>query len=317
LRILSTGSALPSRVVTNRELTGFLDTSDEWISTRTGIRERRVLSDEPLSGLAARAARAALDDAKLGADAIDFIICSTVQGEWVTPALACIVQRELGATCPALDVNGACAGFVYALDLADAYLRTGKARRILIVCAEAMSHIVDWTRREECVLFGDGAGAVVVDGGEGLLSTRLTANGNSAPLYMRAATGNSPFQSNPVSNEYLHMAGQEVYRFAVSASAEDIRALLSENGMEPGDVDYFLLHQANLRIVEAVRTRLGQPPEKFPHNLERYGNTSSATLPILLDELNRAGAIQPGQVLAMSAFGAGLVTGACLIRWNP
>lgn len=317
MRILSTGSALPSRVVTNRELTGFLDTSDEWISTRTGIRERRVLSDEPLSGLAARAARAALDDAKLGADAIDFIICSTVQGEWVTPALACIVQRELGATCPALDVNGACAGFVYALDLADAYLRTGKARRILIVCAEAMSHIVDWTRREECVLFGDGAGAVVVDGGEGLLSTRLTANGNSAPLYMRAATGNSPFQSNPVSNEYLHMAGQEVYRFAVSASAEDIRALLSENGMEPGDVDYFLLHQANLRIVEAVRTRLGQPPEKFPHNLERYGNTSSATLPILLDELNRAGAIQPGQVLAMSAFGAGLVTGACLIRWNP
>lgn len=317
MRILSTGSALPSRVVTNRELTGFLDTSDEWISTRTGIRERRVLSDEPLSGLAARAARAALDDAKLGADAIDFIICSTVQGEWVTPALACIVQRELGATCPALDVNGACAGFVYALDLADAYLRAGKAGRVLIVCAEAMSHIVDWTRREECVLFGDGAGAVVVDGGEGLLSTRLTANGNSAPLYMRAATGNSPFQSNPVSNEYLHMAGQEVYRFAVSASAEDIRALLSENGMEPGDVDYFLLHQANLRIVEAVRTRLGQPPEKFPHNLERYGNTSSATLPILLDELNRAGAIQPGQVLAMSAFGAGLVTGACLIRWNP
>jgi len=134
---------------------------------------------------------------------------------------------------------------------------------------------------------------------------------------MRAATGNSPFQSNPVTNEYLHMAGQEVYRFAVSASAEDIRALLSENGMEPGDVDYFLLHQANLRIVEAVRARLGQPPEKFPHNLERYGNTSSATLPILLDELNRAGAIQPGQVLAMSAFGAGLVTGACLIRWNP
>jgi 3-oxoacyl-[acyl-carrier-protein] synthase-3 len=316
LRILSTGSALPSRVVSNRELTDFLDTSDEWISTRTGIRERRVLSDESLSHLAARAARAALENAKLGADAIDFIICSTVQGEWVTPALACILQRDLGATCPAFDVNGACAGFVYALDLADAYLRAGKAGRVLIVCAEAMSHIVDWTRREECVLFGDGAGAVVVDGGEGLLSTRLTASGNSAPLNMRAATGNSPFQRNPVSQEYLRMAGQEVYRFAVSASAEDIRALLAESGLEPGDVDYFLLHQANLRIVEAVRVRLGQPPEKFPHNLESYGNTSSATLPILLDEMNRAGALRPGQLLAMSAFGAGLVTGACLIRWS-
>ena len=317
MRILSTGSALPSKVVTNQELTGFLDTSDEWISTRTGIRERRVLGDESLSHLASRAAQAALEAAKLGADAIDFIICSTVQGEWVTPALACIVQRDLGATCPALDVNGACAGFIYALDMADAYLRAGKAGRILIVCAESMSHIVDWTRREECVLFGDGAGAVVVDGGEGLLSTRLTANGGSMPLYMRATTGNSPFEASPTGQDYLHMAGQEVYRFAVSASAEDIRALLTENGMEPGDVAFFLLHQANLRIVEAVRLRLAQPPEKFPHNLERYGNTSSATLPILLDEMNRAGAIKPGQVLAMSAFGAGLVTGACLVRWNP
>jgi 3-oxoacyl-[acyl-carrier-protein] synthase-3 len=230
LRIIGTGSALPSKVVTNLDLTKFLDTSDEWISTRTGIRERRVLSTESLDQLASQAAKAALACAGVSASEIDFILCSTVQGEWVTPALACVIQRDVGATCPALDLNGACAGFVYALDLADAYLRAGKAKRILVVCAEAMSHIVDWTRREECVLFGDGAGAVVLDGGEGLLAMRLTARGESMPLFMRASTGNSPFEDNPVAQDYLHMAGQEVYRFAVGACVEDLRALLSQTG---------------------------------------------------------------------------------------
>ncbi len=317
MRIIGTGSALPSMVVTNQDLTKFLDTSDEWISTRTGIKERRVLSTESLASLASKAAEAALDSAGLTGKDIDFILCSTVQGEWVTPGLSCVVQRDLGAACPALDVNGACAGFVYALDVADAFIKSGKAGRVLVVCAEAMSHIVNWTRREECVLFGDGAGAVVVDGGEGLLAMRLTANGGAMPLYMRSSTGNSPFETQPFAQDFLHMAGQEVYRFAVNACVEDLRAILSHAGIAQGEVDYFLLHQANFRILEAVRARMEQPPEKFPHNLERYGNTSSATVPILLDELNRAGALKPGQTLAISAFGAGLVTGACLIRWNP
>lgn len=317
MRIIGTGSALPSMVVTNQDLTKFLDTSDEWISTRTGIKERRVLSTESLVSLASKAAKAALDCAGLTAKDIDFILCSTVQGEWVTPALSCVVQRDLGAACPTLDVNGACAGFVYALDVADAFIKSGKAGRVLVVCAEAMSHIVNWTRREECVLFGDGAGAVVVDGGEGLLAMRLTANGGTMPLYMRSSTGNSPFETHPTQQDFLHMAGQEVYRFAVNACVEDLRAILTQAGITQGEVDYFLLHQANFRILEAVRARMDQPPEKFPHNLERYGNTSSATVPILLDELNRAGALKPGQTLAISAFGAGLVTGACLIRWNP
>ncbi len=317
MRIIGTGSALPQKVVTNQELTRFLDTSDEWISTRTGIRQRRVLSEESLSELAARAAKAALDSAGADASDIDFILCSTVQGEWVTPAMACVIQRDLGAACPALDLNGACAGFVYALDAADAYLKAGKAKRILIVAAEAMSHAVDWTRREECVLFGDAAAAVLVDGGEGLLAMRLTARGGSMPLFMRASTGNSPFEASPVEQDYLHMAGQEVYRFAVSACVEDLRALLAETGRGPGDVDHYILHQANLRILEAVRERMAQPPERFPHNLDRYGNTSSASVPLLLDELNRSGALKKGQTLALSAFGAGLVTGACLIAWNP
>jgi 3-oxoacyl-[acyl-carrier-protein] synthase-3 len=317
LRIIGTGSALPQRIVTNQDLAEFLDTNDEWISTRTGIRERHVLTDESLDQIALKAAKRALDSARVSAGELDFILCSTVQGEWVTPGLGCIVQRDLGAVCPALDVNGACAGFIYALDTADAYLKAGKAKRILIVCAEAMSRIVDWTRREESVLFGDGAGAVVVDGGEGILAMRLTTRGDNALLYMRAADGNSPFIRNPVDKDYLHMAGQEVYRFAVGACVEDLRAILSETGINAGEIDHYLLHQANFRILEAVRSRMKQPPEKFPHNIEHYSNTSSATIPILLDELNRSGALEPGHTLAMAAFGAGLVNGACIMKWNP
>ncbi len=316
MRIIGTGSSLPSRVVTNLDLTRFLDTSDEWISTRTGIRERRVLTTESLGQLATQAAKAALENAGVTASEIDFILCSTVQGEWVTPALACVVQRDLGATCPAMDVNGACAGFIYALDLADSHLKAGKAKKILILCAEAMSHIANWTRREEGVLFGDGAGAVVVDGEEGLLAMRLTTRGDSVVLHMRASTGNSPFEENPAAQDFLHMAGQEVYRFAVGSCTEDLRTLLEQTGLNAGDIDYFVLHQANFRILEAVRARMEQPPEKFPHNLERYGNTSSATVPILLDEMHRSGALKRGQTLALAAFGAGLVTGACLIRWG-
>lgn len=317
MRIIGTGSSLPSKTVTNQDLMEFLDTSDEWISSRTGIRERRVLSTESLLQLAFGASKAALEDAKLSPDQIDYILCSTVQGEWVTPGLGCVVQRELGASCPALDLNGACAGFIYALDMADALLKAGKAKRVMIVCAEAMSRIVDWTRRETSVLFGDGAGAVVVDGGEGLLAIRLATRGDSEILHMRAPTGNSPFEGNPVGQDFLHMAGQEVYRFAVGACMEDLRALMGETGLTAGSIDYFLLHQANLRILEAVRARMGEPPEKFPHNLERTGNTSSATIPVLMDELSRSGALKPGQTLALAAFGAGLVNGACLIRWNP
>ena len=317
MRIIGTGSALPTRLVTNQDLTEFLDTSDEWISTRTGIHERRVLTGETLDQLAVQAAKQALENARVTPEEIDFILCSTVQGEWVTPGLGCVIQKALGAACPALDLNGACAGFIYALDVADAFLKAGKAKRVLVVCAEAMSRLVDWTRREECVLFGDGAGAALVDGGEGLLAMRLTTRGDTALLHMRASGLNSPFETNPAEKDYLHMAGQEVYRFAVGACVEDLRAILAETGLNPEDVDHYVLHQANFRILEAVRSRMGQPPEKFPHNLERYGNTSSATIPILLDEMNRAGALKAGETIALAAFGAGLVTGACLVKWNP
>ena len=316
MRILGTGSALPSYTLTNQRLTEFLDTSDEWIRSRTGICSRQIITDETLVQLGTRAALNALEDSGVAASEIDLIICTTVRGDTVTPSLACILQGEIGAICPALDINGACAGFIYALDMADAYFASGKARRILIVSAEGMSRLVDWTDRSTCVLFGDGAGAVVVDGGEGLFHSLLTSDGNATPLNIIPDSGNSPFISEHTQPRPLYMDGQEIYRFAVSHSTEDLQKVISGAGLAAERIDHFLLHQANKRIVDAVRSRLKQPEEKFPTNVQARGNTSSASVPILLDEQHRAGSFHKGDMLAMSAFGAGLTTAACIIEWT-
>ena len=316
MRILGTGSALPALTVTNDDLAKFLDTSDEWIRTHTGIESRQVITDETLLQLAARAANAALENAGLTSADIDYLLCSTVQADTVTPSLGCVLQAEIGAACPALDINGACAGFLYALDLADALLKAGKAARVLVVCAEGMSRMVDWSDRSTCVLFGDGAGAAVVDGGEGLLATRLTSAGDATFLNMHPSPGNSPFATSHLPMRALYMDGPEIYRFAVSHSVKDLRAVCEAAGVALEDVDHFLLHQANKRIIDAARVRLKQPEEKFPLNVQVRGNTSSASVPILLDEVSRAGRLRPGDILAMSAFGAGLTTGACVLTWT-
>lgn len=318
MRILGTGSALPAHTLDNERLTTFLDTSDEWIRTRTGIETRQVITDETLLSLGALAAERALENAGLRAENVDYLLCTTVQGDTVTPSLGCLLQNEIGAKCPALDVNGACAGFIYALDLADAYLKAGKARRILIVSAEAMTRLVDWTDRSTCVLFGDGAGAVVLDGGEGLFHARLTSAGNAVPLHLYPRRGNSPFEAcaEPERGAYLHMDGPEIYKFAVSHSTLDLRAVVEAAGMTLAQIDYFILHQANKRILDAVQARLKQDAAKFPSNIQRRGNCSSACIPMLLDELNREGTLRAGDVLALSAFGAGLTTGACVLGWT-
>lgn len=316
MRILGTGSALPSYTLTNQKLTEFLETSDEWIRSRTGICSRQIITDETLAQLGRRAALNALEDSGASAAEIDLIICTTVRGDTVTPSLACILQSAIGAGCPALDINGACAGFIYALDMADAYLTSGKARRILIVSAEGMSRLVDWGDRSTCVLFGDGAGAVVVDGGEGFFRSRLTSNGDATPLNIIPYSGNSPFIAEHTQPRALHMDGQEIYRFAVSHSTDDLQKVAAEAGLDADSIDHFLLHQANRRIVDAVRARLKQPVGKFPTNIQVRGNTSSASVPILLDEQHRAGRFHNGDMLAMSAFGAGLTTAACIIEWT-
>jgi len=315
LKILGTGSALPRKVVTNDDLAEFLDTNDEWISTRTGIRERRVLSDETLQSLAERAAKAAMESAGTEAGDIDFVLVSTVQAETLTPALACDIQQALGLKCMGVDVNGGCTGFIAALSLAEGLIASSRAHKVLIVSAEALSRFADWTDRSTCVLFGDAAGAAVVGEGEGVLDIRFKSEPRRDVLCASTPPGNSPFAVDPAPAQFLKMQGQEVYKFAVSNSFRDIRDMLSGHGLEPQDVDFYVLHQANMRILEAVRTRLKVDEARFPHNIERTGNTSSATIPVLLDELNRAGQLKPGCRVILNAFGAGLCTGTALIQW--
>lgn len=316
MQITGTGSAQPAFEITNDMLAEFLDTSDEWISSRTGIKSRRILKDESLRDLALTASIKALENAGLAAGDLDFIICSTVMGDYITPGLSCILQGDLGASCACVDINCACAGFINALDIADAYIATGRAKRILIICAEAVSRFCDWTDRSSCILFGDGAAAVIVEEGEGLMATRLTTKGELDSLYARAYPGNCPYRPDEGGFEGMQMLGQEVYRFAVSTSSDDLIKILSEASISADQVDHYLLHQANLRIIKAIQTRLKVSPEKVRHNIERTGNTSSVTIPLLMDEMNREGALKPGQILAMSAFGAGLTTGACLLKWT-
>lgn len=315
MKIIGTGSAHPTFKVTNTMLEQFLETSDEWITERTGIKERLVISSEKLEDLAVIAANKALEDANLKASDIDYIICSNVVNEYVTPALSCIIQGKLGATCPTVDINAACAGFLFALDMADDKLNAKKAKNILIVCAEEPSRMVSWQNRSTSVLFGDGAGAAVVTEGDALKAIRLTTSSLTEVLYYQRKLEPTPYISKEENFEPLVMKGREVFKHAVTSSCRDIRKLLNQTGLQPEEIKYYVLHQANLRIIESIRNFLGVDKERVPHNVDRYGNISSAALPALLDELNRAGKLQKGDKLVFSAFGAGFTTGACIIEW--
>ena len=317
--IKGTGSAVPKLTVTNEDLSRMVDTSDEWITSRTGVKERRVLSDETLTELALEAARQAMDDAGAEPEELDLILCATIRGDILSPSMACLLQGQLGADCPSMDVNAACSGFLYALDVAAAYFDSGRAKKALVVAAEALSPVVDWTDRATCVLFGDAAGAVVLEAGDDLLAIRLQARGTPTPLRITGFPARSPFiKAEPGRGDEpakVYMNGQEVYKFAVGAMTGGLREVIGLAGLNEEDVDWVLPHQANIRIIEAAKQRLGIAPDRFLHNMERYGNTSAASIPVLLDECRRAGRFRPGEVLAMSSFGAGLTSGACVIRW--
>lgn len=314
-KIIGTGSARPAASKSNNDLTEFLDTSDEWISTRTGIKSRHVCTTETISTLAADAGKAALQNAGIEASELDYIICATIRGDYFTPSLGCVVQKAIGAHCPAFDINAACSGFLYSLDAAAGYFARGRAKKILVVAAEVMSTMVDWQDRATCVLFGDGAGAVVLGEGDGLLSIKLTAEGNTDYLRIPSVTGNSPFNHFEHQNSYLHMQGQDVYKFAVTAMARDLAEVIQKAGLNQSDVDYVLPHQANMRIIDSAKKKLDIAPDKYYTNIETCGNTSCAGVAMLLDEMNRKGLFKPGNILALAAFGAGLTTGACVIRW--
>lgn len=316
MKIIGTGSAHPSLTVTNAMLENFLDTSDEWIVTRTGIRQRQLISSEKLEDLASTAARNALENAGVTVNDIDFIIVSNVVNEYVTPGLGCVIQGMLGATCPTMDINCACSGFIYALSIAEAYLATQDLRNILIVCAEEPARMMDWKDRSTCILFGDGAGSVVVTKGDDMKGYHLNTTSKVEALYQLRKLQPTPFITKEEPDGPCHMHGQDVFKLAVSASINDIDKVLKQTGTNPDEIDYYLLHQANVRIIEAIRHFVQQDKAKFPINIHKYGNTSSATIPILLDEMNREGRLKTGDLLLMSAFGAGFTTGACIIRWT-
>jgi 3-oxoacyl-[acyl-carrier-protein] synthase-3 len=311
-RILGTGTGIPGKVLTNLDLERMVETQDAWITERTGIKERRILEPGRMtSDLAAEAGRKACVDAGVAPADIDCIIVGTVTPDMPMPATAVTVQQKLGAKpgSAAFDISAACAGFIYGLGIGDGFIRTGQFQRVLVVGVEVLSRIVDWSDRNTCVLFGDAAGAVVLGPGtraarpRGILSTHMYADGAGVDHLYQPLGG------------FVKMQGRAVFAHAVRNIAAACEAALEANAMRPGDVDLVVAHQANLRIVEGVAQRLGLPMSKFFINIEKYGNTSSASIPVALDEARRAGAIQPGMTLLLCALGAGYSWGSALVRW--
>ena len=315
MRIAGTGSALPKKIVTNDMLSEFLDTSDEWIRTRTGVTSRHVISDENLEDLAVEAAKKALENAGMTAAELDFIICSNVVNEYVTPQLSCIIQGGIGASCPCMDINCACAGFIYAVEIAESFYKAGRVRNVLVVSAEEPTRMTDWTDRRTCVLFGDGAGAAVLAPGDNIRSVKLSSASATDKLWQYRLMHPTPYITKEEKDVPLQMKGQDVFKFAVKAAAKDISRTLKETGISADEVDKYLLHQANVRIIDAIQHFLAQPADKFPANIADHGNSSSASCPILLDECNRNGMFKKGDKVVMSAFGAGFVSGALLFEW--
>ncbi len=322
--ILGTGSAVPERIVTNSELETLVDTSDEWIRSRTGVRERRIVMEgENTSDLAEKAARQALAMAGTEPEEVDMIVVATVTPDMPFPATACLVQRRLGAWgAAALDVETACSGFLYALAVGSKFVETGCCQRVLVIGAETLSRITNWDDRSTCVLLGDGAGAVLLgpsSDSSGILSTYLGADGRGAELLYQPAGGSSLPASHQTVDDKLHyirMNGREVFRFAVKIMGDAARRALERCEMTFSDVDYYIPHQANYRIIEASARRFGLPMDRVYVNIDRYGNTSAASVPVALHEAATLGKIAPGDVLLLVAFGGGLTWGAAVVRWN-
>jgi len=324
-RILGTGHYVPARVLSNHDLERTVDTSDAWIVERTGIRERRIAApDEASSDMAAEAARRALEMAGIQATDIDLIVVATVTPDKPLPATAVYVQQKIGARsdCPAFDIAAACAGFIYGLSIADRFVGSGGARHVLVIGVELLSRVLNWKDRTTCVLFGDGAGAAVVSSaegsGRGIFSTHLYADGSQANSLQIPAGGSHMPASQLTIDEgrhFVHMAGQDVFKYAVRALASASLTALEQNGFTREDIQWVVPHQANMRILEAVAKRVGIGLERFVLNLEKYGNTSSASIPIALDEARRAGTIHDGDHVLMCALGGGFAWGSALVRF--
>lgn len=352
-KICGTGSCVPGHILDNDDLSQMVDTSDAWIRERTGVARRHIIEGETTVSMAAEAARRALENGNVQPEEVDLLIVCTFTSEVLLPCAACEVQKELGAVHAAcFDLNAACTGFLFAYNTAQAYITAGMCRTVLLIGSESLSNMVNWKDRGTCILFGDGAGAAVLRAEPGELPAPVMhsdgASGGALTLMSRHRKGREkgehagsrpdacpaeqappgygaeglPIQSHVDQasvhpEEFIRMDGREVFRFAVKKVPEAICELLDHSGMVAGQIDYFLLHQANRRIVESVAKRLDVEIEKFPMNLEEYGNTSSASIPILLDEMNRDGRLKPGQTIVLAGFGAGLSWGAAVLKWQP
>jgi 3-oxoacyl-[acyl-carrier-protein] synthase-3 len=322
-RITGTGSYVPEKVLTNLDIEKFIDTNDEWIRTRTGISERHIAADgENTSDLATRAAERAMEMAGVSADELDLIVVGTITGDYPWPATACIVQGNLGATnAGAFDVSAACSGFLYALSCAIDRVEAGRSKKALVIGAEVLSRIINWEDRNTCILFGDAAGAVIVEADEcdrGILSTHLHADGTQLELLYQPGFGTKHMPTVEAlreKNYFLQMQGNEVFKVAVRSMSEVANIALEANGMTAEDVDLFIPHQANIRILNATAKKIGLKDEQVYINVNRFGNTSGATIPLALDEANRAGRLKEGDVVLLDAFGGGFTWAATLLRW--
>ncbi|MFL5345178.1 MAG: beta-ketoacyl-ACP synthase III [Hyalangium sp.] len=323
-QIIGTGSYAPAQVLTNRDLEKIVDTSDAWITERTGIRERRKAAPgEATSDMAVAAARKALEMAGTRPEELDLIVVGTITPDMPMPSCAVLVQAKLGAKKAfAFDVAAACAGSVYALSVADQFMRTGQAKRALVIGADLFTSVLNWKDRNTCVLFGDGAGAMVLapaeEEGRGILSTRLRTDGTLADILTIPAGGSKEPLTEEILREQRHkvsMNGREVFKTAVRELTAITHEALQAHGLKPNQVDHVIAHQANLRILEAVLQRVEIPIEKCWINLDKYGNTSAASVPIALDEVNRAGKLKRGDLIAMMAVGAGMTWGSAVVRW--
>lgn len=322
--IIGIGSYAPPKVLTNADLEKIVDTTDEWIVTRSGIRERRIVEEgTPASELALEASKKALDSAGLVPEDLDLIICATVTGDMPFPGTSCVVQDKLGLTdIPAFDLQAGCSGWVYAVTTATQFVRTGVYDNILVIGVDVLTSVTDWTDRGTCVLFGDGAGAAIVapvGEGEGVLATNLGADGSGADLLKIDAGGSKLRTSEETVRNRLHlikMEGREVFKFAVKIQGEASIKVLEACGLTTDDVDLFVPHQANIRIMESAAQKLGLPPEKVFINVDRYGNTSAASIPLALDEACRTGRISKGDIVVTVGFGAGLTWAAAVLKWT-
>lgn len=323
-RIVGTGHAVPKKILTNADLEKLVDTSDEWITARTGIKERHVVSEgEKFSDLCTKAAEVALKRAHVKPEDLDMILVGTISSDMLFPATSCLVQRNLGATkAAASDVSAACVGFLYGLHFGDALIQANRAENVLVIGGEILTRIVDWTDRSTCVLFGDGAGAAVLQatkGDHGILGSLMKSNGNYADFICMPGGGSNRPANDPKSIEeklpYIKMKGNETFKVAVKAMADVTSELLAEQGFGKDEIKLFIPHQANERIINAVGERLKFPAEKVYKNVDRFGNTSAASIPIALDECVQNDLIKSGDLVMLTAFGAGLVWGSVLIRW--